>query len=132
MKLQGFKGRSRNFSSPAMESKLQYVNHREQLKMFKQENHMVCLSFLMNHCGRCVDRLIGFQDRWLETTFQQRDDKAYTHSRGDGQRWQEHLSSFGCVLGIGLDAFFHVTSCVCSEACTQLHSSSHQNQAHNW
>ena len=54
----------------------------------------------MNHCGRCVDWLIGFQDRWLETTFQIRDDKAYTHSRGDGQRWQEHLSSFCCVLGV--------------------------------
>ena len=38
MKLQGFKGRSRGFSSPAMESELQYVNHREQLKTFKQEN----------------------------------------------------------------------------------------------
>lgn len=75
MKLQGFRGRSRNFSSPSMESELQYVNHREQLTTFKQENHMVCLAFLMDHCGRCVDRLIGFQDRWLETTFQQRDDK---------------------------------------------------------
>ena len=35
MKLQGFRGRSRNFSSPTMESRLQYVDHREQLKTFK-------------------------------------------------------------------------------------------------
>ena len=127
MKLQGLRGRSWSRISPTKESRLQCVDNGEPLKTFKQANNMVRLTFLIKHSDRCVDWLIGFQDRWLEMTLQIRDDKGYTHSSGDGQRWQEHLLSFCCVLGTELDAFIRVTSCVCSEARTQLYSSSRQN-----
>lgn len=65
-------------------SRHQCMDKGEQLKTSKQGNAMVHLAFLINHSGRCVGWLIGFQDRWLETTTQIRDDKGYPHSSSDG------------------------------------------------
>lgn len=62
--------------SPTKESRLQCVGDGEQLKTLQQGNNMVHHTFLLKHSDRCVDWLIGFQDRWLETTLQIRDDKA--------------------------------------------------------
>lgn len=75
-KLQGLRGRSWSLISPTKESRLRCVGDGEQLKTFQQGNNMVHHTFLLKHSDRCVDWLIGFQDRWLETTLQIRDDKA--------------------------------------------------------
>lgn len=97
------------------------VDYREQLKTFKRENHIVCLGIFDESLWAEVLLAYRFPEQVAGDNLQIRDDKGYSHSRGDGQRWQEHLSSFCCVLGIGLFMLPHV----CSEAvhnCTAPHT----------